>query len=163
MSDHDALLAAICDQPDEDTPRLALADWLEENNQPERAAFIRAQIELARTPTWEPFAVAIRWRNRDWFTGRPFRDTLPPIDDYQVEWPEDAFWRGLPWRLNIRSLVAWYQKEQALVGRAPIGDVKLWSGATLDDLRRFASSPIVRQLRKVHFVTNPIEPLRVLR
>jgi uncharacterized protein (TIGR02996 family) len=52
MTDHDALLAAICAEPDEDTPRLAYADFLEENDRPEQAAFVRAQIELARTPAW---------------------------------------------------------------------------------------------------------------
>ena len=42
-----ALLAAILAAPDEDTPRLVYADWLEENGEPERAAFIRVQIRIA--------------------------------------------------------------------------------------------------------------------
>jgi uncharacterized protein (TIGR02996 family) len=49
-SDGDALLRAICEQPWEDTPRLVYADWLEENGRPERAEFIRLQIELAAMP-----------------------------------------------------------------------------------------------------------------
>ena len=163
MTDHDALLAAICNEPDEDTPRLALADWLDENGEPERAAFIRAQIELARTPPWEPFAVLCRWRQRDWLTGKPFRATLPAVDGWHVEWHEDAFHRGLGWRLNVRSLVAWEQTERALLGRAPVGAMHLWSAATLDDWRRFAASPLVRNLREVHLVASPIEPLRALR
>jgi uncharacterized protein (TIGR02996 family) len=163
MTDYDALLAAICAEPDEDTPRLALADWLEEEGQTERAAFIRAQIDLARTPPWEPFAVAYRWRKPDWVSGRPFRDTLPPVDCHGVEWHENAFERGLGWRLNVRSLLAWEKTEQVMLGRAPVGELHLWSAATLDDWRRFASSPVVPQLRKVHFVASPIEPLRVLR
>ena len=48
MSDRAALLAAICAHPDEDTPRLAYADWLDEHGDGERAAFIRAQIEYHR-------------------------------------------------------------------------------------------------------------------
>src|SRR5262249_34905741 len=32
--------------PDDDTPRLVLADWLEENGEPERAEFIRIQCQL---------------------------------------------------------------------------------------------------------------------
>jgi uncharacterized protein (TIGR02996 family) len=47
-SDRDALLAAICANPEEDTPRLVYADWLEENGEHERAEFIRLQCELAR-------------------------------------------------------------------------------------------------------------------
>src|SRR5262245_11162441 len=48
MNDHDALLRAIGEHPEEDTPRLMYADWLEENGQPERAVFVRAQVERAR-------------------------------------------------------------------------------------------------------------------
>jgi uncharacterized protein (TIGR02996 family) len=40
---------AICANPDEDTLRLVYADWLDENGDPDRAAFIRLQIEWART------------------------------------------------------------------------------------------------------------------
>jgi uncharacterized protein (TIGR02996 family) len=48
MSDEDALLAAIAAHPEEDTPRLMYADWLDEHGQPLRAEFIRVQIELAQ-------------------------------------------------------------------------------------------------------------------
>jgi uncharacterized protein (TIGR02996 family) len=48
MSDQTALLSAILANPDEDTPRLAYADWLTEHGEPDRAEFIRVQIELAR-------------------------------------------------------------------------------------------------------------------
>src|SRR5262245_36955447 len=47
MSDESAFLAAIAAYPDEDTPRLAFADWLDEHDDPNRAAFIRTQLELA--------------------------------------------------------------------------------------------------------------------
>jgi uncharacterized protein (TIGR02996 family) len=40
---------AICANPDEDTLRLVYADWLEENGDSDRAAFIRLQIVWART------------------------------------------------------------------------------------------------------------------
>lgn len=162
MSDHDALLAAICAEPDEDTPRLAYADWLEEHDQPERAAFVRAQIDLARTPAWEPFAVACRWRRPDLVTGKPFRHTLPAVDGFHVEWHPAAFRRGLGHRLNVRSLVAWEQTEARVLDRAPVGEMHLWA-ATLDDWLRFASSPVVSRLRALHLVNSPIEPLRVLR
>ena len=35
-----ALLAAVAESPDDDTPRMALADWLEERDDP-RAAWVR--------------------------------------------------------------------------------------------------------------------------
>src|SRR5688572_20997900 len=46
----DAFLADIIANPDDDGPRLVYADWLEDNGQPERAEFIRLQIELSRLP-----------------------------------------------------------------------------------------------------------------
>jgi uncharacterized protein (TIGR02996 family) len=52
MSDESALLAAILAQPEEDTPRLVYADWLDEHGDAAgraRAEFIRLQIELARS------------------------------------------------------------------------------------------------------------------
>jgi uncharacterized protein (TIGR02996 family) len=54
MKEQDALLAAVLDAPDDDAPRLVYADWLEEHGQPERAEFIRAQVERARLPEDAP-------------------------------------------------------------------------------------------------------------
>ena len=124
---------------------------------------MRAQIELARTPPWEPFAVFCKWRRPDWAVGKPFRDTLPPVDGNGVEWSAEAFQRGLGWRLNVRSLIAWEQQEARVLKFAPVGAMHLWSAATFDDWWRFAESPVVPRLREVHFVTSPNEPLRLLR
>jgi uncharacterized protein (TIGR02996 family) len=49
MSDRDALLAAVFDHPADDAPRLVYADWLDEHGEPAQAAFVRAQVELARS------------------------------------------------------------------------------------------------------------------
>jgi uncharacterized protein (TIGR02996 family) len=43
-----ALVRQICATPDDDTPRLAFADWCEEAGDHERAEYIRSAIELAR-------------------------------------------------------------------------------------------------------------------
>lgn len=44
----DAFLADILETPDDDTPRMIYADWLDERGEADRAAFIRVQCELAR-------------------------------------------------------------------------------------------------------------------
>jgi uncharacterized protein (TIGR02996 family) len=46
MTPEDAFVEAISESPDDDTPRLIFADWLEDHGQPERAEFIRLQLEL---------------------------------------------------------------------------------------------------------------------
>ncbi|HEY1187236.1 MAG TPA: TIGR02996 domain-containing protein [Gemmata sp.] len=48
----DALLDAIFDAPDDDTPRLVFADWLQEHGQENYAQFIRLQCAAAREPLW---------------------------------------------------------------------------------------------------------------
>jgi uncharacterized protein (TIGR02996 family) len=47
MSDRQALLRTIRENPADDAPRLVFADWCDENGEPERAAFIRAQCRYA--------------------------------------------------------------------------------------------------------------------
>jgi uncharacterized protein (TIGR02996 family) len=50
MNEREALLRAVCENPDDDTPRLVFADWLQENGDEERAEFIRVQLEIAGLP-----------------------------------------------------------------------------------------------------------------
>jgi uncharacterized protein (TIGR02996 family) len=48
MTTDEGFLQAILDDVEDDALRLVYADWLEEHGQPERAEFIRVQVELAR-------------------------------------------------------------------------------------------------------------------
>src|SRR5262245_55373335 len=54
MSDHDALYRAILANPDDDTPRLVYADWLQENGRPEEAELIRVECQLEATTPDDP-------------------------------------------------------------------------------------------------------------
>lgn len=46
---HDAFMQAIIESPGDDAPRLIYADWLEtEGGEPDRAEFIKVQVELAK-------------------------------------------------------------------------------------------------------------------
>jgi uncharacterized protein (TIGR02996 family) len=65
-----ALLAAILAHPDQDDPRLVYADWFDDNGEPDRSAFIRAQVELARRAGCKSCA-------RQAVSGRAFSLTAP--------------------------------------------------------------------------------------
>jgi uncharacterized protein (TIGR02996 family) len=68
MDERRALMAAILAiiaNPDEDTPRLALADWLQEHGDKHdraRAEFIRLQVEAARLPRGDEARAKLRGR-----------------------------------------------------------------------------------------------------
>lgn len=112
MNDGDALLRAILAHPDEDTPRLMYADWLDENGQPERAEFIRLQILLHNTPfirkggyfaVWpEPWASRIARVNRlvaahgaEW--AGPARALAPRLPEHMFgRWFERGFVEHIP-------------------------------------------------------------------
>ena len=47
MNDRERFLAAICAVPQDDHPRRAFSDWLEEHGEVERAEFIRVQCRIA--------------------------------------------------------------------------------------------------------------------
>jgi uncharacterized protein (TIGR02996 family) len=81
MTDREVLLRAVCENPDDDLPRLVFADWLEEHGEPDRAEFIRVQCELARGAAFGPRADELRLRERQL------------LDEFAVAWAEPL--RGL--------------------------------------------------------------------
>ena len=54
LSQHEAFLRAIFDAPDDDTPRLVYADFLQENGEEERAEFVRWQCGIGTRPAVVP-------------------------------------------------------------------------------------------------------------
>jgi uncharacterized protein (TIGR02996 family) len=60
-----ALLRAIVADPDDDAVRLIYADWLDEHGEPDRAEFIRGQVELARDTRDSPARRKLAFRVRE--------------------------------------------------------------------------------------------------
>jgi uncharacterized protein (TIGR02996 family) len=60
----DAFQQAILESPDDDTPRLVYADYLDEHGNPDRAEFIRAQVALASVPPDDPRREQLQDRER---------------------------------------------------------------------------------------------------
>src|SRR5687767_9914360 len=110
MTDEPALLAAIAARPDDDTPRLVYADWLDDHGAAERAEFIRLQCRLARDDEDDPAAAerADELENQHrirWLAGVP---TGPGL-----RW---SFHRGFPERLEAvtQLLLNRYRKVATL-------------------------------------------------
>jgi uncharacterized protein (TIGR02996 family) len=104
MTDGDALLQAIRDHPEEDTPRLAYADWLDEHGKAAkvgRADFIRTQVELARLPAEDEdtdaatYRVELEDRARDLLhDGTSWRAWAGPVHEPPNAPPEVKFAPG---------------------------------------------------------------------
>lgn len=106
LSQHEAFLRAIFDAPEDDTPRLVYADFLQEQGQEERAEFIRAQCEL---PQWERTP-------EPWTEADPRRDELLKTEArliqklYRNEQDESVYFR--------RIVRGFPQPEQSVTIRA---------------------------------------------
>jgi len=82
VTEHDRLLGAVLDVPADDAPRLVYADWLHDHGEEERAAFIRAQIEVAGLEECDPRYPEALARSRRAATfafgaSRPWVDHVP--------------------------------------------------------------------------------------
>ena len=91
MSTEAALLRAIRDMPDEDTPRLMYADYLDEDGYSARAEFIRVQVERSQLPERDPRRVPLEDRAHDLLAEheRAWLGVAPDDVDGLTEWEFD--------------------------------------------------------------------------
>jgi uncharacterized protein (TIGR02996 family) len=79
MSEADALLQNIIDNPDDDAPRLVYADWLEEHGDTERAEFIRVQCTLGSRSREEAPALRLLQEREEDLRNRHAAEWTPRI------------------------------------------------------------------------------------
>jgi uncharacterized protein (TIGR02996 family) len=144
MTEQEAFIQAIVETPDDDVARLIYADWLEDHGEPERADFIRSQIERARLPIGDARAMAMEKREqalmrrfaRRWF--RPPRHWKVGLNV--------LIHRGFPASLHVdaKSLL----DHAEVFARWPITRLLrtgMWGSPQL--ARRLAASPFLRHIR----------------
>lgn len=171
MSDEKALLDAIWEHPHDDSVRLAYADWLQENGQPERAEFIRVQCELAALEGWDGSVRKVELEKREqqlWTRhAKEWKSHLPP-NLRKTAGFRRGFLKPQPRTLTAAKFLALAADD---VASAPLRDVRLscnyrmlskvlacphlsrigaldlryWL-ATAGDVRAFVSSPFVRNV-----------------
>lgn len=150
MDDRWALMAAIAANADEDTPRLALADWLDEHGTASdraRAAFIRLQIEAAKFRIGDKKrenlfkeAEALHGKNsKVWFA--PLAPVTPKVFGSGVEHLRTR--RGLLEYLMTHTDGFLLKANQALIPEAlaAVGVELLHFYSATKKLEAFASSP----------------------
>jgi uncharacterized protein (TIGR02996 family) len=115
----DPFTLAVCENPDDDTPRLVYADWLDEHDDPDRAAFIRLQCELATLADDSPRRREVAYLARQ-LEDRHAADWAPP--DGQVL--EYRFARGFVEMVGLTAESLEHERTAVLFGLNPIR--RLW-------------------------------------
>src|SRR5438552_7893233 len=101
------LLADIFEHPDDDTPRLVYADWLQDHGDPTRGEFIRAQVSTPGGEHEEDLLVA---HEAAWRAGLP---ALPG-----VRW--GGFRRGFVEAVEVDSVRAFLASARRIFAAAPV-------------------------------------------
>jgi uncharacterized protein (TIGR02996 family) len=119
-------LADIVDNPDDDTPRLVFADWLEDHGQADRAEFIRVQIALARLGTYDPARADLQARVKALLAGHREAWVAP----FGRREPSVEFARGFAEEIYL-SLGRFLREGRRLMRVAPVRKVSLNGGGDL--------------------------------
>ncbi|MFO0842995.1 MAG: TIGR02996 domain-containing protein [Gemmataceae bacterium] len=137
--DDKALLTAILADPDDDLPRLAYADWLDEHGDDGRAEFVRGQVELARTDWAEDRHAQLLARGReledrhraDWLAGAP---SGVVIGQFERGFPVRV---GPPLWIHPAGLTPVHSTRWGRSMRLPCGSSPKPAGRRLASLQRF--------------------------
>ena len=151
MTDREALLAAICANPDDDTPRLAFADWLEENGEPERAEFVRLQCELASGLPPGPRRSAMVSRTNKLLRKNESHWRADLVETEPMAWTWDRFERGFVESLAVYDLDRFSQSATRLFAYAPIVSLTIYR---LKNPGVLAEIPVLSQVRCLCIYTN---------
>ncbi|MDY3560197.1 TIGR02996 domain-containing protein [Gemmata sp. JC673] len=161
MNDRDTLYRAVLENPDDDTLRLVYADALEEGGDSRRAAFVRAHVELARVPEYEPEAVQAKYHNqKKKADGGRWITELPPLPE-GLSWARDPFRRGLPGAIQSRDGATFVAHADDLFAQYPIESLEL-RGPRAPDMAALAACGWLSRLRSLSLVEGVGRSIRLL-
>jgi uncharacterized protein (TIGR02996 family) len=126
MNDGEALLRAIIDEPDDDTPRLVYADFLDEQGDHDRAEFIRVECRLDHLVRARPDRYPLEFRARDLLciSDRLFKfeghlDSQLEERDHELVALRGSAWAdGLPDTVEYAGFRRGFVQEVGMSGRA---------------------------------------------
>jgi uncharacterized protein (TIGR02996 family) len=160
VSDDPTFLKAILAAPEDDALRLVYADWLQENGQPERAEFIRAECEMAALHDG-PHGVPDRWESpRFWELWERARELS---DRHAATWFADLFkahrgemetHRGFPHHVALTARKFIDRGDELFRAAPTIEDVFI--NRLGPNMRALARTPALKHVRKLTFFETPV-------
>jgi uncharacterized protein (TIGR02996 family) len=159
---YEPFLRAICANPEDDTARLAYADWLDENGDADRAEFIRLQISLHADALPEGDRGATEARVAE-LLGRneaAWRAELPGLPGVTwVTFPH-PFVRGFAHAVGIKHGKAWREHADVAFAAAPVSSLTCGGTFSARTSRPIHASPLlgrVAEFQGAHFDTEGAE------
>jgi uncharacterized protein (TIGR02996 family) len=146
MSTYDGFLAAIRDEPDSDEARLILADWLQDQDDPDCAEFIRVQCVLARLPEYHDVRAELEARERGLLLLHEKEWADLPTDQRV----EGGYRRGFLARLRIPARLLLREPERFL-GEGLIEELVV-EFDDLPDIVRVVGLSQLRSVRRLHLI-----------
>jgi uncharacterized protein (TIGR02996 family) len=152
MTPDEAFLHAVCERPDDDTPRLVYADWLDDHGRPERAEFIRVECELEHAeehgPRWRELTARqlalIRAHKKEWV--KPFKG-----------WTHSTHFRRGFVEVVLVNLQRFTARAAELFRLAPVREINFTRLSTLEgrvpppSMEALAAVPELRRARGLGF------------
>lgn len=141
--DAHALYRSVLANPDDDAPRLILADWLEEHDQANRAEFIRFGCAVARDPFADGFhtqrdRLASLWEEN----ATTWLNELPHISG--ISW--GRFRRGFCEEVRLSSVKSFQRHFTKLATTAPISHWRFLHAEALEEIAGWKALKHVRGL-----------------
>src|SRR5262245_5685422 len=104
MTEEEAFIQTIAEDPEDDAPRLIYADWLTEHSDPERGEFIRVQVLKETASAFDPHWHQLAKREQELLAahGARWRAATPVFKG--VRW--GALERGFLSNVSFDNLVA---------------------------------------------------------
>jgi uncharacterized protein (TIGR02996 family) len=147
----DLLLAALREEPDDGLARMAYADWLDDNGDPDRARFIRLQLAADRQPPRSSEAAALSAQaeevlagcERDWL-GEGWAEVL-------VDW---SFRSGLLDSVTLEPEVFLARGEELFAAHPVLREVRFvgedGDAASGDSAEELAAAPAFARVRTLN-------------
>ena len=133
MTDREALLRAVIENPADDAPRLVYTDWLDEHGDPDRAEFIRLAIT---NPNADGVRDLLARHGDSWRAEAP---SLPG-----VQWGMDLG-RGFVHQAYLKDWAAFVPVRERMFAAVPLDDLAI-DGVTTPELKLLATEPRFRRL-----------------
>lgn len=160
VNDDLAMIAFVEAHAMDDRPRLIYADWLDDHDEPELAAFVRLQVEVHRVPSVDPRRMELRAREK------------AAWDCYKRKWADDLaagkigrghFTRGILTKPAAFPAAHFVERSHRWAPGLPVRSLRLLNPGGLAE--RIAATPFLARLPRLDIGPEPLdwwryEPLR---